>query len=95
MIHGSATDADFWHRLHLDHGNVRLVLLAMPQLSENVFAAGHLVQEGFDGLIGAISRYPDDEALLEKAGVQMVFDHYAEAGSGFAQHLCARIVKEA
>ena len=45
---------------------------------------------GFDGLIGAIARYPDDEVVLEKAGVHLVFDLYAEAGSGFAQHVCAR-----
>jgi predicted Kef-type K+ transport protein len=90
VIQGSATDADFWHRLQLDHGSIRLVLLALPQLAENVFAAEHLVKEGFDGLIGAIARYPDDEVVLEKAGVHLVFDLYAEAGSGFAQHVCAQ-----
>lgn len=88
VILGSATDADFWQRLQLHHGNIQLVLLALPQLSENVFAAEHLVKAGFDGLIGAIVRYPDDEAVLAQAGVHMVFDLYAEAGSGFAQHVC-------
>ncbi len=90
VIQGSATDADFWHRLHLDHGSIRSVLLALPQLSENVFAAEHLVKEGFDGVIGAIARFPDEEPVLRAAGVQMVFDLYAEAGSGFAQHVCAQ-----
>ena len=89
VIQGSATDADFWHRLQLDHGKIRLVLLALPQLSENLFAAEHLVREGFDGLIGAIARYQDDEAVLEQAGVHMVFNLFAEAGSGFAQHVCS------
>jgi predicted Kef-type K+ transport protein len=90
VIQGSATDADFWHRLQLDHGSIRLVLLALPQLSENVFAAEHLAKEGFDGLIGAIARFPDDEPILLAAGVHMVFDLDAEAGSGFAQHVCAQ-----
>ncbi|MCG6859817.1 MAG: cation:proton antiporter, partial [Chromatiaceae bacterium] len=88
-IQGSATDADFWHRLRFDQGNIKLVLLALPQLSENLFAAEHLVKEGFDGLIGAIVRFPDDEHVLVQAGVHMVFDLYAEAGSGFAQHVCS------
>jgi predicted Kef-type K+ transport protein len=94
VIRGSATDSDFWHRLQLDHGSIRLVLLALPQLSENVFAAEHLVKERFDGLVGAIARFPDDEPVLRAAGVHMVFDLYAEAGSGFAQHVCAQAVEE-
>jgi glutathione-regulated potassium-efflux system ancillary protein KefC len=32
VVQGSATDADFWHRLHLDDGHIKLVLLAMPQV---------------------------------------------------------------
>jgi predicted Kef-type K+ transport protein len=90
VIQGSATDADFWHRLRLRNGSIRLVLLALPQLSENVFAAEHLVQEGFKGTIGAIAKFPDDEVALQRAGVQMVFNLYAEAGAGLAQHVCGR-----
>jgi thiazole synthase ThiGH ThiG subunit len=66
-----------------------LVLLAMPQVSENVFAAQHLLKEGFEGTIGAIARYTDDELVLREAGAHQVFNLYAEAGSGFAQHVCS------
>lgn len=89
VILGSATDADFWQRFQLDQGRIDLVLLALPRLSENVFAAEHLVKGGFDGLIGAIAKFPDDEPLLAKAGVDQVFNLYAGAGSGFARHVCA------
>jgi Trk K+ transport system NAD-binding subunit len=89
VLMGSATDADFWHRLHVDDGHLRLVLLAMPQVSENLFAAEHLAKEGFTGTIGAIAKYPEDEQALRAAGVQRVFNLYAEAGAGFAQHICA------
>lgn len=89
VLMGSATDADFWHRLHVDDGHLRLVLLAMPQVSENLFAAEHLVKEGFTGTIGAIAKYPEDEQVLRAAGVHRVFNLYAEAGAGFAQHICA------
>jgi hypothetical protein len=87
VIRGSAMDADFWQRLQLDNGSIRLVLLALPQLSENVFAAERLVKGGFDGTIGAIAKFPDDEPALKEAGVTLVFDFYAEAGSGFARHV--------
>jgi predicted Kef-type K+ transport protein len=89
VVQGSATDADFWHRLHLDDGHIKLVLLAMPQASENVFAAEHLLKEGFEGTIGAIAKFPDDEAALRAAGVHQVFNLYAEAGAGLAQHVCS------
>ncbi|WP_462330719.1 cation:proton antiporter domain-containing protein [Thiohalocapsa halophila] len=89
VVQGSATDADFWHRLHLDDGHIKLVLLAMPKASENVFAAEHLLKEGFDGTIGAIAKFPDDEAALRAAGVHQVFNLYAEAGAGLAQHVCS------
>jgi Trk K+ transport system NAD-binding subunit len=92
VVQGSATDADFWHRLHLDDGHLRLVLLAMPQVSENLFAAGHLLKEGFGGTIGAIAKYPDDEQTLLGGGVHQVFNLYAEAGSGFARHVCDEAV---
>jgi Trk K+ transport system NAD-binding subunit len=88
VIQGSATDPDFWHRLQYRDGSLRLVLLAMPKVSENVFAARHLKAEGFDGVIGAIAQFQDDEPVLQEAGVDLVFNLYAEAGAGFAQHVC-------
>jgi hypothetical protein len=91
VVQGSATDADFWHRLHLDDGHIELVLLAMPQVSENVFAAKHLLKEGFGGTIGAIAKYPEDAQQLRDAGVHQVFNLYAEAGAGFAQHVCGNV----
>jgi predicted Kef-type K+ transport protein len=89
VIQGSATDADFWYRLHLDDGHVKLVLLAMPEVEENLFAAEHLVKVGYRGSIGAIAKFADDESRLRAAGVTQVFNLYAEAGAGFAQHVCA------
>lgn len=88
VIQGSATDPDFWHRLQYRDGSLRLVLLAMPKVSENVFAARHLKAEGFGGIIGAIAQFRDDEPALQEAGVDLVFNLYAEAGAGFAQHVC-------
>jgi predicted Kef-type K+ transport protein len=87
VIKGSAVDPDFWSRLHLDHSHVRLVLLAMPRMPENVLAAEQLRKYGYSGPIGAIAKYPDEVAKLKAAGVEMVFNLYAEAGAGFAEHV--------
>jgi glutathione-regulated potassium-efflux system ancillary protein KefC len=89
VVQGSATDADFWQRMHLDDGHMKLVLLAMPQASENLFAAEHLLKVGFKGRVGAIAKFEDEEARLREVGVHQVFNLYAEAGAGLAQHVCA------
>ncbi len=86
VIRASATDPEFWSRLTLRHGTIRLVMLAMPQCHENVFSARQLQKFGYTGQIAAIAKYADDGAELRAAGVHSVFNLYAEAGSGFANH---------
>lgn len=85
VIQASATDPDFWARLKLNHGIIRLVMLAMPQNQENVLGAQQLKNFGYSGRIAAIAKYEDDSARLRAAGVHSVFNLYAEAGSGFAE----------
>ena len=83
-IHASATDSDFWDRVSLDSSNVRLVLLAMPQLEENLFATRRLRDKGYTRSIAAIIKYAEDTEVLKEAGVDHVFNFYTEAGAGFA-----------
>ena len=85
VIQASATDPDFWARLKLDHGTIRLVMLALPQNQENVVGARQLKNFGYSGRIAAIAKYEDDSERLRAAGVDSVFNLYAEAGSGFAE----------
>ena len=84
VIQGSATDSDFWDRITLEEGTLKLVLLSMPQLEENVFATRELKSKGFDGVIAAISKYEDEASILKEAGVDYIFNFYTEAGAGFA-----------
>ena len=42
---------------------IRLVLLAMPEHSANLFVARQLVAANFDGLITAVARFPDEVDL--------------------------------
>ena len=83
---GDATDADFWEKLR--PGKVKLVMLSMPSHSENLAAAERLSACGYSGQIAATVKYADEIPELEALGVQAAFNIYAEAGMGFADHVC-------
>ena len=91
VILGDATDPDFWERAKTQRARVRLVLLAMPSHKENLFAAQQLLESGFRGQIAATAKYADEIVALEAAGVQAAFNIYAEAGAGFADHVCTKL----
>ncbi|MFQ5642593.1 MAG: cation:proton antiporter [Thiogranum sp.] len=95
VIQGSATDVDFWDRIDLDHHDVRLILLAMPNHDENLFAARQLHDLGYAGRITAVAKYPDELLALKNAGVHAAYNLYAEAGSGFAEHVYDELLNEA
>ncbi len=82
VVHGDATDPDFWHRAR--HDNLRMVLLAMPEHNANMHALKQIRDKDFTGYIAALALFPDDAAELEAAGAQVAFNLYEEAGSGFA-----------
>ncbi|MFV2060617.1 MAG: cation:proton antiporter [Gammaproteobacteria bacterium] len=87
VIHGSATDPEFWNRINLDFKAVKLILLAMPNTKENIFAAQLLKEEGYTGKLAAIAKYKDEVDVLKQAGVHSAFNLYDAAGVGFADHV--------
>ncbi len=91
VIRGSVTDPDFWDRFRLDYTKVDMVMLAMPNHLENLFAARQLRDLGYTGKLAAVAKYPDEVAALEEAGVDSAFNLYAEAGAGFADDVCAAV----
>lgn len=94
VIRGSATDPDFWERLRLDLQSVDLVLLAMPNIQENLTAVHQLQDVGYRGKVAAIAKYPDELEALRHAGVHAAFNLYAEAGAGFAEHVCTQLAPQ-
>ncbi|MGB1013804.1 MAG: cation:proton antiporter [Nannocystaceae bacterium] len=91
----SATDVDFWDRLHVDRAQVSLVLLAMSSTTENLIAITQLREMGFGGVVAAAGVYDDDLAALEAAGADAAFNLLAEAGTGFADHALGRVQSRA
>ena len=90
VIRGDATDIDFWARARMAAGKtkLRMVLLAMPDHAANLQAAKELHVDKFKGIIGATAHFQDQIEELKEAGVHGAFNFYAEAGHGFAEHIC-------
>jgi predicted Kef-type K+ transport protein len=87
---GDVTDPDFWERVQ--PGRVRLVLLAMPNHEANLLAATRLAEDAaYDGQVAAIAQFDDELAELRDAGADAAFNFYAEAGTGFAEHVWERM----
>jgi glutathione-regulated potassium-efflux system ancillary protein KefC len=87
----SATDADFWERLHVDRDRVELVLLAMSSHEENLEAVDQLRREAFRGKVAAVARYDDEVEELRQEGADVVFHVLEDAGPAFAHTALAAV----
>jgi predicted Kef-type K+ transport protein len=89
VIPGDAMDIDFWARTRMNaRGRIRLVLLAMPNHTANMQAVKELKSFDYNGLIAATAQFDDQVEELKAAGVQAAYNFYAQAGYGFAEHVC-------
>jgi len=84
VVEASATDADFWQRLHIERDAVRLVLLCMSSHQDNRAAIRQLRAEGFCGRVAATARFADEVEPLQEEGADFVFHVMADAGPAFA-----------
>lgn len=83
VIIGDAEDADFWETRELRH--IKLIMLAMPSVTDIRDITTQLKLSGYTGHIAAIARYEDERNTLLGFGVDNVFNYYVEAGTGFAE----------
>jgi predicted Kef-type K+ transport protein len=83
VILGDAEDADFWETRELWH--IKLIMLAMPSVSDIHDITEQLKLSGYKGRIAAIARYEDEREQLFSFGVDNVFNYFVEAGTGFAE----------
>jgi predicted Kef-type K+ transport protein len=92
VIQGDATDSDFWERV-VPGGrrDVKVVMLAMPQHAQNLYAAQRLAASPYNGMVAATAQFDDEVAELEREGVDAVFNFYTEAGTGFADDILRRL----
>lgn len=86
VIHGDATDSDFWQRVR-PSPKIRLIILATSNHSTHMQVITQLRETRNKEMIAAISRYDDEIEELKAAGVQVVFNLYVEAGVGYAEQV--------
>ena len=90
VLHGDASDEDFWDRVQASH-TLELVMLALPKVSTNVTVLGRLSQASYTGRVAATAKFPDEVEALKAAGATTVFNIYTEAGAGFAAHVTSEL----
>jgi len=90
VIYGDAEDADFWEGVQTTR--YKLVMFTMPSLSEMIDAVQQLRLSGYRGKVAAVAKHEDERAAMKAAGADVVFNYYAEAGAGFAEHTLSNLL---
>jgi predicted Kef-type K+ transport protein len=90
VIYGDAEDADFWEGVQTTH--YKLVMFTMPSLSEMIDAVNQLRLSGYTGKVAAVAKHEDEREAMKEAGADVVFNYYAEAGAGFAEHTLSNLL---
>lgn len=85
--YANVSNPDFWSRVDVNNSNIEWVFLCAPGNTANARAASLARKWGYKGLICATTKFPDEEAILTQAGVDAVFNIYAEAGAGLAENV--------
>lgn len=83
VILGDAEDPDFWAHINLE--SIRLIIFATPNYLDSLEAIKHLQYVGYRGKTAGIAQYADHKRMLLEAGIDEVFDYFAEVGAGLAE----------
>jgi glutathione-regulated potassium-efflux system ancillary protein KefC len=83
----NTSNPDFWSRVNVNTSHIEWVFLCAPDNQANIRSAKLARKWGYKGLICATTKFPDEEAVLIEAGVDAVFNIYAEAGAGLAENV--------
>ena len=86
VVHGDVANIEFWQRMELSP-DLRLIIMATSHHSVHMEVTKQLETKDNKTMIAALSRYDDEMEELKQAGVEVVFNLYAEAGAGYAEHI--------
>ena len=90
VLLGDPRDGDFWDRVRSTRA-LDVVMLALPNQAAKLAALDRIGASAFKGRIAAAVRFPDELEAVREAGASIPFNLSAEAGSGFARHVAARM----
>lgn len=88
VVAADASDPDLWRQVDLS--DIELVLLALTNHPENLLVLKLLREMGYTGRVAAVVRFGEEGRQLEQQGCS-VFNLYAQAGAGFADHAVAQL----
>jgi len=91
VIFGDAGDSDFWARVDIG-SEILVAILAMGQHVANLNVVKRLRRAGYEGVIAATARHPDEVEELHDAGIDVALDFMTEAGAGLAEHAYEALV---
>lgn len=83
VLYADSEDPFFWQHLKVDR--LHMIMLAMPDPEAKQIAITQLRHRGYRGLICATITFDEEASVIRAAGGDVVFNHYTEAGVGFAE----------
>ncbi len=90
VLKGDITDIEFWQRIQ-PSAKIRTAILATSKHAVHMQVITQLSQHQTNMKIASLSRYDDEMEELKSAGVHVVFNLYAEAGAGYANHIAQEL----
>jgi hypothetical protein len=82
VVYADAEDPLLWHRLRLEQ--VKVIMLAVPDVEAKVVASEQLRRRGYTGLISATYVWAEERQPILDAGADVTYNYFAEAGVGLA-----------
>ena len=89
IIHADSTTDEFWIRC--EGGKILVVLLALPEIEENLRVTQSIRTSTSINHITALVKFPEESEKLKDPGVDVTWNLYAEAGSGYAEEVIATL----
>ncbi|RLV60447.1 potassium transporter Kef [Parashewanella curva] len=86
VVHGDASDCDFWKKVDNLHC-IERVFLAMPKHSGNISALEQLKEQNYQGKFSVLILHAEDAESLEELGVDNIYNLYDLAGVGFVEQV--------
>lgn len=89
VIYGDAEDPDLLEKINIK--SLVGVILGMPDLEAKLRFSKSLRQNGFQGMLAAMSLYPEEDVKLSENGVNLIFHPFSEIGERLAERALTSI----
>lgn len=83
VIYGDAEDPNLLEKISIK--SLTGVILSMPDMEAKLRFSRALRQNGFQGMLAAMSLYPEEDTQLYEVGVNLIFHPFSEAGERLAE----------